>query len=204
MKYLLVLIWLAIVSNFVPLQVHAHSFNVALVVPLTGPNKEEGRAVDEGFRLAAKERDSHADEHSDGHLGGLDVYIFAGDGHDNLMTALSALMGSKDIDKIAPVGSHILIENIRETIGETSAILLQPVASPFHKCKQTGATDKSAAVEAFIASFTKLYGYAPDPIAAQGYNMARRIDVAVRPMGGVDDKMAVDRALKQTEKDYEW
>ena len=49
----------------------AHSFNVALIIPAS----PEGREIRDGFMLATTERDSHPDEESDGHLGGLDVYV---------------------------------------------------------------------------------------------------------------------------------
>ena len=47
-----------------------HSFNVALVVPAG----ERVQAM-QAFLLASGERDRHANEESDGHLGGLDVYV---------------------------------------------------------------------------------------------------------------------------------
>lgn len=50
---------------------NAHSFNVAIV----GENVM-GSGAYNGFRLATRERDGHAAEESDGHLGGLDSFIF--------------------------------------------------------------------------------------------------------------------------------
>ncbi|HSG95807.1 MAG TPA: hypothetical protein VLA28_09815, partial [Afifellaceae bacterium] len=54
---------------------YAHSFNVALLVGSSGPAAGEDEQVRDGFLLATRERDSHPDEESDGHLGGLDVYL---------------------------------------------------------------------------------------------------------------------------------
>ena len=53
----------------------AHSFQAGLLFPYSGPSAKAGRQVLDGFMLATKERDAHPDTESDGHLGGLDVYL---------------------------------------------------------------------------------------------------------------------------------
>ncbi len=63
------LVWLAATPAL------AHSFRMALLLPLTGADAAVGRQAVKGFLLATRERDGHPDETSDGHLGGLDVYV---------------------------------------------------------------------------------------------------------------------------------
>lgn len=52
--------------------VAAHSFNVGLI---EYSSAEWTRSARNGFLLATREQDAHAFEESDGHLGGLDVYL---------------------------------------------------------------------------------------------------------------------------------
>ena len=48
----------------------AHSFNVGMVIALAEPSIADAAQVRNGFLLSTRERDSHPDEESDGHLGG--------------------------------------------------------------------------------------------------------------------------------------
>ena len=54
----------------------AHSFGVALVTQAAVVSGVPDQEIRRGFMLATRERDSHANETSDGHLGGLDVYVY--------------------------------------------------------------------------------------------------------------------------------
>ncbi len=53
----------------------AHSFDLALLLPLSGPDRELGERMRAGFMEATRAFDGHPDEQSDGHLGGLDVHV---------------------------------------------------------------------------------------------------------------------------------
>jgi len=53
----------------------AHSFDLALLLPLSGPERELGERMRAGFLEATRAFDGHPDEQSDGHLGGLDVHV---------------------------------------------------------------------------------------------------------------------------------
>ncbi len=53
----------------------AHGFDLALFVPLSGPEREIGEEMRAGFLEATREFDAHPGQESDGHLGGLDVYV---------------------------------------------------------------------------------------------------------------------------------
>jgi len=56
--------------------VSAHSFNLGFVAPMSGSRGESGQQALDGFMLATTEQDAHLFEESDGHLGGLDSYVF--------------------------------------------------------------------------------------------------------------------------------
>ncbi len=71
-------IWSAVLAGAVSMilsgTVLAHSFTAALLV--VGQDREASLAeARRGFLLAADERDGHANETSDGHLGGVDVQV---------------------------------------------------------------------------------------------------------------------------------
>jgi outer membrane PBP1 activator LpoA protein len=91
---------------------NAHSFNVALLVGQSGPAASEGDQIRDGFLLATRERDSHPDEESDGHLGGLDVYFFVVEGRDDPLAGVRALLGQRTIDILAVTGPDVLVETV--------------------------------------------------------------------------------------------
>ena len=68
-----VVMLLAVVAGSVAREAQAHGFKVGLVAPFTGPEAARGRDIRDGFLLAARERDGHPDQHSDGNLGRMDV-----------------------------------------------------------------------------------------------------------------------------------
>lgn len=175
----------------------AHRFNVAVVIPLTGDKAALGSQIREGFMLATTERDSHADEESDGHLGGLDVYVSLIDTQGDLSADIArlAVQGTADIVAVLGAGpSQTLVAGLLE--GQDVA-LLAPGQSPFTDAGQPGVT-------AFIAAYEKTYGAKPTPGAALGYNAARRIDVAVREQGAADVRDALRRNFTQTARGFSW
>ncbi len=56
-------------------ELRAHAFDLALLLPLSGPERELGERMRAGFMEATREFDAHPGQESDGHLGGLDVYV---------------------------------------------------------------------------------------------------------------------------------
>lgn len=198
--------WFLIValSVFMSSQAKAHSFNVALVIPLSGPFSADGKTFREGFMLATKERDGHPDEESDGHLGGLDVYLHTADIHDARLAGLKSLLKKRAIDIIVPTGSNRSIdETILSFVGGDS-VLLTPGRVQLPDSTQPGIPERSSKVTAFNSAFEKEYGYQPSASAAHGYNAARRIDAAVRSLGGVADKPLLQSVLKQSENRVDW
>lgn len=166
----------------------AHSFNVTLVIP----SSPEGREIRDGFMLATTERDSHPDEESDGHLGGLDVYVTVIEAGGNLAVNLG---GQADI--VAAFGTADTLSRIAEGLEGTGAVMLTPGQSPF-------AGPETAGVAAFKTAYEAAYGAPPTSRAADGYNAARRIDHAVRPLDGADDRAALVKSFSETARDFTW
>jgi len=170
----------------------AHSFNVGLVVALAEPPGADIRQVRDGFLLATRERDSHPDEESDGHLGGLDVYLFVVDPGQEPLSGVRALLQREQIDILAVIGPDQAAAEIRPLVAGSQAVLLAPGRL------------RSASTAAFTSAFEAAFGYPPATPAAEGYNAARRIDAAVRPLGGVGDRAALRRALDETRDGLDW
>lgn len=159
----------------------AHSFDVLLIID--GP--EEGNASYHAFRLATKERDGHANEESDGHLGGLDVYISTPDEFGGIEQALAA---SVPDFVVVPFGMDIA-DGFRAEVEASGAIFLS-VANTTSKMQLDFLAD-------FPSVFRQTFDHEPDAQALASYVAARLIDVAVRLQAGVDDRAAPDKILFQ-------
>ena len=175
----------------------AHRFSVVLVVPLSANASLLDRQFRDGFMLATAERDSHPREDSDGHLGGLDVYVEMIDGNGNPTPELRSIVAQGDVDIVVAFGTEATFSLVRRILDGKEVALLLPGRTPF-------ARPELAAVAAFIAAYERKYGIRPLSQAAQGYNAARRIDQAVRAQGGVDDRAALRRSFKATEDNFTW
>jgi hypothetical protein len=172
-----------------PGAVSAHDFSTA-ILGLEGTTATDLAAAVSGFRIATRERDEHAMETSDGHLGGLDVYIIPlpaelGAGIDGLVGVqpdsydFLVLLGEGDL----PAGA---IAGITE-----ATIVVSPGAS-FDVSRLTTQPNS------FSMRYQGDYGAAPNEAAAYGYIAARRIDQAVRPFGAVLQTGAIRDALAET------
>jgi len=175
----------------------AHRFNVALVVPLSNAASAEGRQVRDGFMLATTERDSHPDEESDGHLGGLDIYVTVIDEQGDITADIERIGKQGKIDIVVAFGSHETRTMIAKVLDGKKIALLTPARSPFAK-------SGTPAVAAFVSAYKKAHGSLPSAHAAQGYNAARRIDVAVRAQGSADDKTALRKSFGETAHGFNW
>jgi hypothetical protein len=169
----------------------AHRFNVALVIPVTNAGADQGREYLEGFMLATSERDSHADEESDGHLGGLDVYVSVIDAQADPGTEIERIVSQAEIDIVAAFGSEETLFLVGRLLEGENIVLLLPAQTPFPQSDMP-------AVAAFASAYENQYGGRPSSQAAQGYNTARRIDVAVRAQGGVDDTELLIQSFRET------
>jgi ABC-type branched-subunit amino acid transport system substrate-binding protein len=175
----------------------AHRFNVALVVPLSGAALVQGRQIREGFMLATTERDSHPDQESDGHLGGLDVYVTVLDEQGDVAAEIARMATQGEVDIVAALGSARTLSQIKKLLAGKEIALLVPGRTPF-------SNSGSPSAAAFISAYQSANGGRPSSHAAQGYNAARRIDLAVRAEGGVDDTASLLLGFRETERGFNW
>ena len=78
----------------------AHSFKVGFIIPLSGAEVAKGNDALDAMLLAADERDRHPGNESDGHLGGLDVYILKIDSNRDqtaILDEIGQLVETSDI-----------------------------------------------------------------------------------------------------------
>lgn len=183
----------------------AHRFNVALVLPLSDAAAAQGRDIRDGFMLATAEKDSHPAQESDGHLGGLDVYVTTMDEQGDVAAEIERMAAQGKVDIVASFGSAGTLSLIERLLDGKKVALLRPGQSPFSSSVlPTAAAAQLPAVAAFMAAYEKQYGRRPSSGAAQGYTAARRIDVAVRAQGGVDDTASLNRTFSETERGFTW
>ncbi len=175
----------------------AHSFNVVLVIPASNAAAVQSLQIREGFMLATAERDGHPDQESDGHLGGLDVYVTLVDEQGDVAADIARILAQDDVDIVAAFGSETSLSLIGKLLVGRNVALLLPGRSPFSEPGLPG-------VAAFIAAYEMEYGRKPSSHAAQGYNAARRIDKAVRAQGGVDDRAMLRRVFRETAREFTW
>ncbi len=156
----------------------AHEFTVAIVVPVSGPDEAIGQATLNGFRTATRERDGHANETSEGHLGGVDVQMEPIDSATGVAALITA---ARDLGAIVVYAPATELADALKA-GLPDAVVLGPDSVP-------------ALPEDFAQRFTAEYGIAPTTAAAAGYGAAQRIDLAVRAVGAANDSAALRRAL---------
>lgn len=184
---------------FAPSAAIAHEF----VVSLRAVGAEREVILQDalrGFLLATAERDAHANEESNGHLGGLDVYI--------IPQPESIAARFPDL-KTAPGGPPDIVAVIGaspDVTAEVAAIRDEgPILQPGLLHDANGWTVGDALdPDSFAARYIANYGQPASQWAARGYDAARRIDAAVRPLGGVDDRAALERAFADSASGIRW
>jgi hypothetical protein len=175
----------------------AHSFNVVLVIPASNAAAVRGHQIREGFMLATAERDGHPDQESDGHLGGLDIYVTLVDEQGDVAADIARILAQDGVDIVAAFGPEPSLSLIGKLLEGRNVALLLPGRSPFSEPGLPGTA-------AFIAAYEMEYGGKPSSHAAQGYNAARRIDRAVRAQGGVDDTAKLRLDFRETARGFTW
>lgn len=175
--------------------VMAHSFSVGILTP-DAPDKAQLISAVRGFLVASAERDGHPDETADGHVGGLDVNIVPiFDGTVIEMKELRHASTTR-LDLIVSLGADD--SSLGMAPGQTTAtVILSPGDLPDGWFTDTGQ-------DSFPARYRAAFGAKPDQAAAAGYNAARRIELAVRPLGGVADAAALAAALAEISDGIEW
>lgn len=165
-----------------------HSFTTVLVVPSDASETVRSHMV-AAFLLAAHERDGHSDEESDGHLGGLDVYLVP--------------VWAKDLAETDTAGADIIaaplsLEAASSEMPEAAGAVLVGPSDPE---AQMVAGFLKAAAGAEFAPFAQRFADQTGTVAGEEaiatYVAARRIDAAVRALGGVDDRDRLRALLSQ-------
>jgi hypothetical protein len=175
----------------------AHGFRVALIVPGANAGSVQGGEFQKGFMLAATERDGHPDQESDGHLGGLDVYVEVIYGQGDIAAGFRRIAMRGEVSITVAFGSDATIARVRKFLGGKAVALLAPGQSPF-------ARSETPPVVAFIAAYKMFHRRGPNAQAAQGYNAARRIEQAVRAQGGVSDRPLLRASFRATARGFSW
>ena len=179
-------------------QAAAHSFKVGAMIPLSGPSAAAGQQWLDGFLLATRERDAHPEQHSDGHLGGLDVYVLSVDSGVDAEAALSAVMTLVKADQpevLTGLAPAELLAVIRPWLVDRPTILVAPSTEP----PPASGDRKTMDGGSFGAAFEADYGYGPTGPAFLGYGVARQIARVVRAAGGdFSDKQALQAAFDTT------
>ncbi len=159
----------------------AHSFNTAMLLPVDFADDPLQDDLMQAFLLASEERDSHADETSNGHLGGLDVYI-------RFVTTLTPSDISRaDIIALPLAGvrgpdrDDIITTGPQDLTSKAARALLATPADP--------------SLPAFKQRFLSATGHRAGNEAQAVYVTARMIGQAVRKAGGVDDPARLRRLL---------
>lgn len=161
----------------------AHSFNLGLVIPMSGPDARAGQQVLDGFLLATTEEDSHPDETSDGHLGGLDSHVLKVDSETDsstLMKNLQALIQKRQPIFVTGLFTNDTAQLILKPIEQGSTVLFDPQESSMWLNKS--ASMKSMDGGFFSSKFQTRYGYPPTLDALRGYIAARLIAATVRSL----------------------
>ena len=153
-----------------------------------------------GFLLATKERDGHADETSNGHLGGLDVYIIPQSAEVIVQFPILKQAPSDRPDIVVVIGASTAVDAAFSAAGQESAAIRPGTMHSANLWSGAAPTDSAS----LAARYNSAYQQPASKWAAEGYNAARRIDVAVRPFGGVDDRAALERALAATAGGLRW
>lgn len=164
--------------------VWAHSFKLGFIIPISGPQLESGQQALDGFMFATTEEDSHADETSDGHLGGLDSHVLkvdSGADSDVMLERLNDLMQTRQPIFVTGVFTAQTAELIAHSLKDGNTVFFDPSESAMWQIVLTDPDQlKSMNGGSFSARFRNRYNYVPTPGVMRGYIAARLIAATVR------------------------
>ncbi len=206
---MIVRLWIAfgtaLVLATITSHVRAHSFNVGFMAPLSGPSAHQGQQALDGFLLATRERDGHAFEESDGHLGGLDSYVIRIDssrGAEAVRGQLDGFLEGEGFVFLTGVSVLDALAAAGVMLDDSQSILVDPLDSVVYRSAASN-PESLVTMDAvpFSVAFREGYGYDPDVNAIGGYISARFIDAAVSAVEGrFAQRDALHRALAQARK----
>ncbi len=189
-----------------PGSVRAHQFGLVFVAPLSGENAMQGKQSLDGLMLASEEEDAHEFEESDGHLGGLDSYVFTIDSAQDsrvILEQLDALISAQQPAFITGLFNAKTAKLLENAIVGKNVVLFNPDESAAWQLSKD-APDNLAAVngQPISAVMQKKYDYVPGASAYRGYIAARLISAVVRTLAQnpADDISATLKAMKQAQK----
>lgn len=161
----------------------AHSFNMVLLAPEDAGLRD---AMRQAFLIASAERDSHIGQESDGHLGGLDVYLsFADPAEGQAIASLNPDILADPLGQLSPAA----LADMAQDVGAAGLGTTDPAAPMAMRMLQQ-------ALDPAQPSFATRYrNGGPLAQAEAVYLAARRVDLAVRALGSVDDRDALDMQL---------
>ena len=166
----------------------AHEFNTVLVVP-SGPDAQALRkATETAFLIAARERDGHSNETSEGHLGGLDVQLTVLETANASDPAIAGahfiaapLMGIEDVSRLSAAAPQAVILSRVDLANPAAAAML--------------GADQARGLDRYEVRYQRETGGPPGEAAILAYLMARWIDRVIRPLGTADNREAILAAL---------
>jgi hypothetical protein len=185
----------AIAATFSANAAVAHEFTAALYISGEMREARLQEAVN-GFLLAADERDGHANETSDGHLGGLDVQILPLP--VDATGQVVGLVGAPQIppDVVVLMGGEGLPPDA--LAGEMAGGLEIQIGMLPDNWRDADTTDS------FAARYQNAFDAPPTEAAAQGYNVARRLDAAIRALEGLSPRATLETILVDSENGIAW
>jgi len=189
--------------------VWAHSFKLGFIIPISGSQLESGQQALDGFMLATTEEDSHADETSDGHLGGLDSHVLKVDSGVQstvMLQRLEDLVQTKEPIFVTGLFAAETAGLIAKSLKDENTVFFDPSESAmWQSAINSPNTLKSMNGDSFSARFLNRYGYAPTFYVMRGYIAARLIAATVRslPEEDLNNNKVLSRAFNHVQRELE-
>jgi hypothetical protein len=110
---------------------------------------------------------------------------------------LKKSVDDNEIAILAYFDPNSITNKLNETISKLPVALLAPGITPF-------SNGQNSRVTAFRNNYKKRFGMLPTTHSAQGYNTARRIDFAVRPLDNAHDANLLIESFRNSKNNFDW
>ena len=173
---------LVVILSLIAAPAMAHEFELLLLAP---PDATDAtlQQMTTAFLIASHERDSHPDETSEGHLGGMDVQL--------TLARLGEATGASDLAFVVAPFAAPSDPAVARLAAPGDAV----VVDSGHLAAAPEGMEQANALPAFADRFRAETGHDPGREALATYLGARLVDLAVRPVDSVDDRPALRAAL---------